>query len=87
MSTEPRDEYTPTLAEVRDAAGPDGATAIEEAAFDSWLVAHDREVAAAALEAASSDWETRVRWEKPPVRGSVWLSRRAAAIREGRTDV
>lgn len=78
MSTEPRDEYTPTIEEVRDAAGPDGATAIEHAAFDRFLAAHDREVAERAWEEGRLAALKNVAWPKE--------ERETNPYREGRTD-
>ena len=44
-------DYTPTTAEVRAAAESDNPYgALEDRAFTRWLAAHDREVAAQAIE-------------------------------------
>lgn len=42
------DEFTPTTEQVREAASLNGAVAVEPDAFNRWLAAHDREVAARA---------------------------------------
>lgn len=59
------DEYTPTTEVVRDEwvhlegfIIPDGVPK-REAAFDRWLAAHDREVAAKALTDVADDLESR----------------------------
>ncbi|WP_102508123.1 hypothetical protein [Sanguibacter massiliensis] len=41
-------DYTPTTEQVREAASPSGAVAVEPDAFSRWLAAHDRETAARA---------------------------------------
>lgn len=85
MSESPDTEYTPTTAEIREyvevggeprpwepvTEESDALDARRAAAFDRWLAAHDREVAAKALEDAANDEARR-----------KYLYDRAARIRE-----
>jgi hypothetical protein len=67
--------YRPTTDDIRDAA----ARNLGPGAFDAWLAAHDREVAAAAW------WEgAEAQWKHRPVGNRVLESENPH--REGRTD-
>jgi hypothetical protein len=91
---EPRDEYTPTTDEVRAEYVTNRAIRVPTTTpvaseFDRWLAAHDREVAAAALDKAADEFRSGQitglftgRDQYP----REWLRQRADKIREGRTD-
>jgi len=74
-------EYTPTTDDVRECWSEAYQVGDREGAFDRWLAAHDREVAAKALrdaaKSALSDWAEglarRRLWH-------VWLAERATAL-------
>lgn len=80
-------EYTPSTARIRESATQpwhepvDYNQHAEELAFDSWLAAHDREVAAKALREAAA--ETPMNCYDPRHQAD-WLRARADEILGGR---
>ena len=80
-------DYTPTTEQVRSHYVFDQGDVWRRErgeAFDHWLAAHDREVAAKALEDAAGDFEAYVESGAPVGAGTTpekWLRARAASLR------
>ena len=80
-------DYTPTTEQVRSHYVFDQGDVWRRErgeAYDPWLAAHDREVAAKALEDAAGDFEAYVESGAPVGAGTTpekWLRARAASLR------